>query len=100
MFADLKLQFENTYKQYEDLTTENKQSHSVIANKLNEIHVKGDSINEFNLATFDNNVKQEKEIGEQIEKHVEVIKQEISSALEEVCIQFLIGLMIHSAVEY
>jgi hypothetical protein len=84
MFADLKNQFENTWKQYENLNTENTDCHSIISNKLNEIQIKSNQINESNLSSFDKNVKQEMLIEKNIENCVEVISKEISSTLEQV----------------
>ncbi|XP_058796802.1 kinesin-like protein Klp61F isoform X2 [Phymastichus coffea] len=83
VFADLKLQFENTWKQYKDFTAESQQSRSITCSKLNELDVISNGINERNIISFDNNVKQEKKIEKQIENHVEIIKQDISSALEK-----------------
>lgn len=84
MFADLKATFDNTWKQYEDFSTETKQNHSVISNKLNEINVATDNINQNNLTIFNNNVKKERLIEEQIEKQTDAIRSEVSLALEQV----------------
>lgn len=81
---DLKSQFESTWKQYEDFTSENKQNHSDISNRLIEIHSKSVKINESNLASFKQNLEKERAIEEQARKQIDEVRNDVSSVLEKV----------------
>ncbi|XP_014205799.1 kinesin-like protein Klp61F isoform X2 [Copidosoma floridanum] len=83
MFGDLKNQFENTLKQYENFAAENKQCHSVISDKLNDISTRADNINENNSTSYKRNVKQERHIEKQIEQQISAVKSEVETTLEK-----------------
>ena len=84
MFADLKSQFENCAKQYEDFATKNKNRHSIISNKLSETRIENNNRKENIMACFNNNITQEELFKEQVEKFTEDVRRDVSSTLEQV----------------
>ena len=80
----MKSQFENAWKQYEQFNEEDEQSYSILSNKLDDVCVQSDSVAQSNLENCNRTIQKEKTIKDQVEKHVDSLRNQVLSSFEEV----------------